>query len=369
MEGPTWELWNIEMVTIRELCESDLGGLGRLHADVFGDSSTSLDFRGLESFYREVFLKSPFCDPSAHSLVAVEDDVLVGFIGVLRRSFQFGGKEIRLGVASRLMVKPSASGLVGASLLRRASRSGLDLFFTDGANQYGGGIMRALGGKDLPLMSLQWFKLFRPMGFASDFLKNRSPLLGSVAGVVSRPMDALLGRFFSPPENSRDLETLGIDELFSLYEGSAKEFPCSPLYSREELDWLVGFCRGAKKRGEFFLKKVPFQDGSFGGFGGYLTNKGCLEVLNFWGPKRHFDSLLRGLFSFARGLGVKAVQGRLSENLFPHLRKEKVIMKYGSWSMAYGKNPGLVQVFEEGKAAVGGLEGELWLPSARYGHD
>ena len=375
MQSQTLELWNNNpsgssaALQIKELKNEDLEGVAHLHREVFSDPHALPSSGALQAFYKSVFLDSPFASKASPSLVAMEGGAVKGFVGVLTREFALAGEKIFIGIGSRFMVAPSVSGLVAASLLRRAARSKIDVFFTDGANEFGGASMRALGGVEIPLYGIQWFKVLRPFRFLSSFVKNRSSILGQLCSGISRPLDLMAGPLLAPVGNaSGEWEDLSPKDIVELCGSSSSLYSLVPQYQTFEVEWLLDFCDKSSRRGRFFSKKLPLSEANFGGIVGFLRPNGIFEILNLWVPGKRIAEGFKALLSFAYSHGAVAVQGRMDDLFFSSLRGEKVIMKHGSWVFACGKNKAAIDAIQKGKALMGGLEGELWLPSARHGH-
>ncbi len=357
---------------IRAFQKADLEKVCELHQATFGKDRMSLDLLRLSSFYQKVFIDSPFADRSSPSLVYENRGKIEGFLGVLIRKFETKECSYRVGIGSRYMVSPHSSALVGASLLRSATRNNLDLFFTDGANDDGKKAMLALGGEEVPLFSFQWLKLFRPFQFFAQRLRKKSFLLGLGGRLVSPFLDASVGflprSFFKANIGGSPSQPCGATEILNLYSQVAKSFQVLPSYKKDELEWLIQFCRKWKQRGEFHLRIVNFGEGGTGGFSGYLRQDGIFEVLNIWASPKRCGDLLDSLFCFVKKRNGVGVQGQISGGLLSHLRERSVIFKKGSWALAKSKNHVLLHLLHSGKIYIGGFEGELWLPSGRRGH-
>lgn|GEM_PF-5150114 len=356
---------------IRPFAREDLRKVSFLHLKTFGNRKDDSLIEHLSDFYEKVFLRSPFVDKVAPSLVYEKNGEIEGFLGVLIRKFYSKKNNFRIGIGSRMMVSPNASALVGARLLRSACKEDFDLFFSDGANDDGRNALVAMGGEEVPIFSFHWLKLFKPFQFLTHKFKKRKSFGGFCLKLLAPVLDTSL-RFSSSPFSCN--RSVGFitdykhDNLLDLYAYSSLAYKINPVYSKGEIDWLVRFCLDWESRGRFLLRKAIFPSGESGGFCGYLRPDGIFEVLNLWATKKNLGNLLDSIFYFVKNLNGVGVQGVIGGGMLKPLRERNVFFKKGSWAIAKSTNESLLYSLHSGQIYMGGFEGELWLPSARFGH-
>jgi hypothetical protein len=357
---------------IRAFQKADLPKVCQLHKATFGKDAKPINTKKLSDFYQSVFLDSPFSCEGSPSLVSENHGEVDGFVGVLTRNFFAKNHSYQIRIGSRYMVSPTASALVGASLLRSATKGKLDLFFTDGANDEGRKAMLALGGEEVPLYSFQWLKIIRPFNWMARRLKQRSSIVGltlqGLSPFLDIPMRILPLTAFQVNEG-HPTAPCDVEDLSYLYSHLPKDVLIKPLYQKTDLDWLINFCTGWKTRGEFYIRKVTWSRNESAAFSGYLRGDGIFEILNLWALPNRRGDLLDALFHFVKGLRGVGVQGQIPGGFLSHLKTRGVLFKKGSWAMAKGKDSSLLHSLHAGKIYMGGFEGELWLPSGRRGHE
>src|SRR6478735_12343495 len=99
------------MGQIRPFVEGDIPRVARLHRAVFKTNERS-DAIGLDSYhayFTRVFLENPLRDSALPSLVYEEgEERIVGFLGVVPRRMQMGGRRFQAAISSQFVVDPAA---------------------------------------------------------------------------------------------------------------------------------------------------------------------------------------------------------------------------------------------------------------------
>jgi len=203
--------------------------------------------RSLEAYLAEAFLDHPAYDPEIAPRVHVDNTGRVtGFIGVFPVQFVHRGRPVRAAVAGTLMVEhPEREPLAGAKLLRSMSRGPQDISISETTNLVSQRLWEPLGGKVVPLMSLDWFRVMRPGAAAVAVLSEKHPR-GSLFSPAARVVDALSGRWTGralktpkpPPRLTVICEASDSDFAAAILELS-QSFELRPAWSAETVEWLL----------------------------------------------------------------------------------------------------------------------------------
>ena len=148
---------------IRNCAREDMPAVAALFQKTFRELGRAAP-RSLEAYLAEAFLDHPWYDPEIASRVHVDAEGRVtGFIGVFPGRFDYRGRTVRAAIAGTLMVEhPEREPLAGAKLLRSVVKGPQDISISETTNLISQRLWEPLGGKVVPLLSLDWFRVLRP---------------------------------------------------------------------------------------------------------------------------------------------------------------------------------------------------------------
>ena len=151
------------MSEIRNCSRADLAAVAGLFQKTFRDRGRPAP-PSLAGYLDGGFLDHPGYDPEIASRVHVDKAGRVtGFIGVFPGRFEHRGRQFRAAIAGTLMVEsPEREPLAGAKLLRSVVKGPQDISISETTNLMSQRLWEPLGGKVVPLLSLDWFRIFRP---------------------------------------------------------------------------------------------------------------------------------------------------------------------------------------------------------------
>ena len=102
---------------------------------------------------------------------------VTGFIGVFPGHFEYRGRTVSAAIAGSLMVEhPDREPLAGAKLLRSVVKGPQDISISETTNLISQELWEPLGGKVVPLLSLDWFRPLRPVGATLAAAAEKFPL-------------------------------------------------------------------------------------------------------------------------------------------------------------------------------------------------
>ena len=251
------------MTEIRACRPEDIPAVARLFQNTFLDPQRAPP-ASLQAYLGEIFLNHPWYDPGVGPRVHIDDDgKLSGFIGVLPLRLSFRGQKIRGAVAGSLMVeKPEQNPLAGARLLRSFITGPQDLSITETANRLSRGMWEKLGGRPVPLESMEWVRVFHPATFALSVLADRAPFLR-----LTRPFcslaDAIAGKIKQNPllldpkamTDPRD-DDVGDDVLLQRIPEFAASYALRPDWEPQDLQWFLNHAAHKERRGPLFRRVV-----------------------------------------------------------------------------------------------------------------
>ena len=201
----------------------------------------------LEAYLAEAYLEHPWYDPEIAPRVHVNaEDRVTGFVGVFPGRFEHRGQSFRAAIAGSLMVEhPEREPLAGAKLLRAAIRGPQDISISETTNAISQGLWERLGGNVVPLLSLDWFRVFQPASAGLSMLAETHPR-AAIAAPAARLADRVAAgwtkRYLKLAEPSARLEVDSApsdrDFAAAIIE-LARAVELRPAWSGTDLDWLL----------------------------------------------------------------------------------------------------------------------------------
>jgi hypothetical protein len=328
---------------------------------------------GLQQYFRQIFLDSPLRDEELPSLVYIHNNKLVGFIGVIPRRMVFCGRPIRVAVASQLMVDTEEyRGFAGMEMVRRLFLGPQDLTLTDGATESAYALWTALGGRAAQLYSLQWTRVFRPLGYLRGIAERR-PKTGPVPRAIMRLLspgcalaDSALSRLpfnaLSAPATEFRSEAAGGDALLECIREIGWRDALQPTYEPEFFRWLLAQAAAADRHGALKMAVVRDLGGATAGWYIYYAKRGGEStVLQIGASIRHFEDVFLALARDAWDSGATALGGQVAPRDLLSLSRRHCTFKYvGNGVLVHSRNSEIVSCILQGEAALTRLDGEWW---------
>jgi hypothetical protein len=326
---------------------------------------------GLQNCFREIFLHNPWLDPDISALVYLDQGEVAGFLGVVPRIMEFRGRPIRVAVTSQFMIdREKPRGNAALELMRRFFRGPQDMSFTDGAGEAAMMVWNAAGGRAARLYSLNWTRVFRPLGTARSVL-DRGGLawMKGVAGVVTSPADFLLSKMplgmLRAPESSFTVRPATAAELLNCIQEIGWRETLKPVYAEPSFGWLMTQAARATVYGSLRMLTVHHSDGTRAGWLVYYVKPGGAAYVLQIGVRRRdqFSGILSALFRDAWDQGSSAIKGQAIPQYLTQLTEHHCVFRHPSPSvLIQSKDPELMNLVQSGDAALTRLDGECWMP-------
>lgn len=323
----------------------------------------------LAAYLRELFLEHPWRDPELPSLVHVgEDGRVEGFIGVLPLRLMFEGRRVRAAIAGSLMVdEPEKKPLTGAKLMRKFILGPQDITITESANAVAQSLHAKLQGRLLPLTSMEWFKVFKPLG-TGVALASRSIGAAKLLAPFARLGDGLLSRVKTPwleearPASAGFFKSEDVDAgrfaAFALR--SSTQFALRPDWDESMVNWLLTHAAKKETYGPMICRLVYGRgDAPLGGYVVYLRPGGMAWVLQIFAEMGRADPVVDDLVSYARSRGALAVRGRSQPMLMEPLLKRGCVFVHRSATIVHTNDEALMAA-ASGNSLINGLAAESW---------
>jgi hypothetical protein len=345
-----------------------MAAVAALFQRTFRDSGKPVP-RSLEAYLVEAYLDHPHYDAEVASRVHVDADGRVtGFVGVFPGRFEYRGREIRAAIAGTLMVQhPDREPLAGAKLLRSVIKGPQDISISETTNLVSKRLWEPLGGKVVPLYSLDWFRVMRPGAAALSMLTEKHPR-GALLAPVTRAADWIGGswtRRVLQPAESAARQTVNTEPSDSEFATAvmelARPIELRPAWSQGDVEWLLSQAARKARYGSVRRTIVRGRKGEL--VGCYIYHgepRGMGRVLQLLAKPNSFGDVVDCLFHEADRLGLAGLRGRCAPLLMNALFPRNCIFLHRASTMIHTADRELAATVEAGGALVTGLAGESW---------
>ncbi len=362
------------MTTIRPLERSDLSQVANLLVHTFqgrqGDASPEMaDYLG------QLLLDLPDKDPDIHSLVhEQEKGHITGFMGVFTQRMSLGGRTLRAAIGNSLAVERGAvDPMAGARLCRSFFQGPQDITISDRSNATSVGLWRGMGGDVLPLYSLDWMRILRPMEAATFKLRRRLRLVGPtvpflrrldrVATHMARRRGQDILEVPAPPQRPKGLvrRDAHAETLAPAVQALAKESPLHPVWSDAGIAAVLAHAAQKRELGQTIMQVIEDASGrSVGAYVYYLPAHGMAQVLHVLSSRAMIGPVLDLLLLDAYERGAAAIGGRAQPRLFEALMDRRAHFSSAYRCVFGSSDADVLAAVQGGDAVIGGFVGEFW---------
>jgi hypothetical protein len=323
----------------------------------------------LADYVRSFYLDGPFRDPEIPALVHVDDRGRVsGFVGVHSVPYLIGERRIRAAFCGALMSEDHDSDpLAGARLLKAFVGGPQDISLSETANVISETMWSRLRGKTIPGYSFEWFRVFRPAGFAHAFASEKSPLLRNLAP-VARLIDRTLSSKSSLGRLAPAPTPAGLVLENADYAGFADALRKLSAGKQVRPDWDSGYLDHVLSNavikpafGQAHMGLVKTKSGEpIGAFLYHLKPGGIGRALQVEGLPGRLGPVMDLMFAHAHDMGAAGLRGRSSPELIEAATGRHMIMATVSSTVVHSKDPAIAEAFLSGSSMLTGLAGERW---------
>ncbi|BCW87987.1 hypothetical protein sos41_11240 [Alphaproteobacteria bacterium SO-S41] len=319
------------------------------------------------AYYKEVFLDNPLYDESNGCLVH-EDSAgqIDGSISFLPMRFVVCGDVVTGRLACAYMSDPDSPGHGGSLALKVRARNN-DFCFSDTAAPVSADHWRALGGVVLPVQSLDWRQVFRPMAQAGRRFWNRAPGWSrkALASMVS-PGDAMLrramGKHRTKPQQGVYDEDMRAEAFVEAAPHMVARFAVHPEWSREELAWTVRMAARKQALGPLGMRAVVGPGGvTLGCFIYYGAPGMPAAVLNVLSEPGWESAVVAQMLHYFDREGFTSASGVAQPFLMNAFgRQPGVNFRHRAYFCVSTKRDDVREAVMRGDFYAGGLAGEAW---------
>jgi len=358
---------------VRLMQLADVPAVARLFLKIFRgvDKPAGPD---LEEYLRTLVLESPsYSEAMGTRLYEQQDGRIRSALLTVPMRFVACGNVVPGRLLGVFMTDANKEAVGAAELILALRPRGANFGFCDSASPTSCNHLLAIGGKPIPLQSLEWLRSFRPMSalvgrLAERVLRRRDP--GFAA--LMRPVDVLLRRLV----NGTDVqEPSGLSVTEMSVEAFLKHAPLliahyavRPLWSEDELAWLVSLAARNTQLGAFTIQAVEDRAGAVIGCFVYYAAPGRIaQVLNILSLPGREIAVLDAMFRHLDHTGHVEARGRAQLALMRGLALQRwLVFRHMAFAVAVTRSQDVSDAVARGDVYIGGLAGEDW---SRLMHD
>jgi hypothetical protein len=356
------------MSEVRPLSTEDLEAVTALYFRVLRRNKATPP-RALVDYFRSFYLDGPYRDPEIPALVHLNDGGRVtGFVGVHCVPYLVANRPIRAAFCGALMSEDHETDpLAGARLLKAFIAGPQDVSLSETANVVSETMWTKLRGRTLPGYSFEWFRVFRPLSFATALAGEKTALIKPfvpLAGVIDSRLSGAssLARFApAPMPAGLMMEDADVESFSSAIRKLSIGKKARPDWDNGYLDHVLANAVIKPGFGQAHMGLVRTRTGDpIGAFLYHLKSSGIGRVLQVMAMPGRLGPVIDLMFAHALENGAAGLRGRSSPEWIEAATGRSMIMATISSTVVHAKDPAIADAFISGDCMLTGLAGERW---------
>lgn len=352
---------------VRPMADADVPAVARLFLKVFRnvDKEASPD---LEEYLRAFTLGSPcYSAPAGTHVYQQQDGRIRSALLTVPMQFVACGDVVPGRLLGVFMTDANKEAAGAAQLILALRPKRADFSFCDSASPTSANHLLAIGGKPIPVQNLEWSRSFRPLGalagrFSLRFLRRNDPGFATLV----RPIDALLSRMrggdAAVQADGTNVVEMSVPAFLAHAPRLIAHHAVRPLWSEEELGWLVALAARNTKLGAFTIRSIEDRAGAvIGAFVYYAAPGRTAHVLNILALQGQEITVLDAMFRHLESTGHVEARGRAQPALMAGLALQRwLVFRHRAFAVAVTRIAEVSDAVARGDIYLGGLAGEDW---------
>jgi hypothetical protein len=325
------------------------------------------------TYLEDLFFSSPSYDSGLASMVHRADDGSVdAALLVVPMAVSVKGRRLTGRLMSNYMTDPARPTRGGADLVLAIRARHQDFAFSDSANPISTDHWKAIGGHVLPIQSLDFRLIFRPVGWLVARHRRRIGVVGGLAAALASVLDAALhGLQPAATVNTATGAPLDRADFIAIAPGMVQRFAVHPVWSEAELGWLLDMAARHTASGPLQLRETRDARGHLCGCSVFYAQAGSIaRVLNILARPGQEQAVVADLVSHAEAMGCLALEGMAQPFLMEALSRQRHLhfVPRGFYCIST-RHAEIVDAAKRGDVYLGGLMGEDWSRLVTDFHD
>ncbi|MBB3944387.1 hypothetical protein GGQ73_000310 [Rhizobium skierniewicense] len=352
---------------VRPAEPADVAQIADLFASVFRGRSKP-NKTELNTYLTQLMFSHPNYTPDNGSIVSVDGTGNVkSVLIILPMTYRIGEEPVTARLACAFMAADDANPRSIAALIFQLRPRVNQISFSDSAAPVSVSHLKAIGGVELPVQSLRWYKVFKPLPAATGYVRRR----------VSQKYPALLhqGSLPLPASMSGSRTASGFSaspvdvDMYAQYANQfLANYTVAPVYSAPDLDWTIKASSDALGQGRLVLAQVQDGNGVVNGVFSFVRARGGeAQILDLLWQTGKQEAVVDTVFTSLKEAGFAFASAQVRPEIIPALSKQKGIWyRHVTGVSAASRSPEFKQAMQSGQAYIGGVAGESW---SRLVHD
>jgi hypothetical protein len=351
---------------VRPMALADVPAVARLFLKIFRgrDKPAGSDLQG---YLRALALDSPAYGETMGTQVYEQQDgrIRSALVAVPMR-FMVCGNVVPGRLLGVFMTDGGKEAVGAAELILTLRAKRMEFAFCDSASPMSANFLLAIGGRTVNVQNLEWARSFRPVGaltrrLSERVLRRRDPGLATLA----RPIDTALRRLLhkdAPEADAARVVEMPVPTFVEHAPRLIAHYAVRPLWSEEELSWLIAMAAQNTRLGTLTLRAVEDRAaGVIGAFVYYAAPGRTAHVLNVLSLPGRETAVLAAMFHHLDHTGHVEARGRAQPALMEGLALQRwMVFRHKAFTVALTRHPEASDAVARGDLYIGGLAGEDW---------
>lgn len=320
------------------------------------------DMKDLNAYLSELLFSHPNYTPDNGSMVTADGDGAVkSALITLPLSYRIGEDAVIARLACAFMAAEDANPRSIAALIFQLRPRGDQISFSDSAAPISVAHMKAIGGTELPVQGLRWYKIFKPISAAGGYMRRRiAPRLPFNIGAGGLPDPSIIvgkqhASGYSVTEAKSDVYAAYANQFLTPYA-------VAPVYTADGLEWTISMSSGPNGRGKLTLAQVHDENGDICGVFSFVGAAGGeAQILDLLSPASKQDAVLETALAALKDAGFAFASAQVRPEMISSLSKHNSIWyRHVTGVSASSRSSEFKQAMQNGQAYLGGIAGESW---------
>ena len=348
-------------ISVRFAAVDDLPAVIALRGRCFAQSHWSTVDERI-AYMRRVFFENPWYDGSIRPLVCVDNEQIIGFIGLIRREMRLGERQISAALCSQFMVAPERRGQgIGKALIREVFAGTHDLAFSDIPEPTTERIWLSCGGSAAPMYRFFWDYSIRP--FAVAAARRGMSLPVRATRKVLQPGISLLDRIVVLKHGKHHLDYVeesittnaAVNDLYELLVPRVLR----PTFTRTAANWIIDQLNEKWGAENVHAARLSDGDGECIGMFIYVVSERVAHVHMLLSKQGEEGHVLDFVLDHAAAKGLISVTGRFQPVMLNAYKNHDIPFHLiGHGLLAYSRDAEILEEILAGRALFTGLTGE-----------
>ncbi|WP_354063962.1 GNAT family N-acetyltransferase [Devosia sp. 2618] len=340
---------------LRPIDRNDFPAIEQMFFNIFRPRRGTPDPEFIKYFER-LYFSGP--TGGGGGLASNDGETIGSAIAFMPLTYVVHDREVTARLACAFMSKSPQSKAAARVVLSLRAR-GQDLLFTDSASPVSAGHWKAGGGVVLPVHSLDFQCVFRPMSYAMwrvGVPKFFDGLWNTVDSLVSRRR-ARNQKIEAPADREIDLESYA-----ALAPKMIAHFSVRPKWDRAEIEWLLTMAKDNRTLGPLRFFSVDGADGNPIGCYAYFSDaRGMVRVLDMLALPGKEPAVARAMYRRLAAEGTIEARGSAHPHLLTALSPlSGMRFRHRAFTCVATRHQDILDAVARNDIYIGGLAGESW---------